>query len=83
MKTEVAVQSQLRAPDVGQYVVVVVVAYIERQVAMDAFQRAGSVQAARTAGAYCVIDGVQRQVLDGVAGAGAGQPRGLFITLFP
>src|SRR2546425_8745834 len=55
-----------------QYVIVVIVANIERQVPVDAFERAWSIQTARATRSNTVLQGALCQMLDHVPGSAPG-----------
>src|SRR5262245_37677914 len=64
--------TQERLADRRQQVIVVVVADVERQVAVDPLERRRSIQRARAAGADAVLDHAFGQMLDDVARPAAG-----------
>src|SRR5438876_1214630 len=64
-----------RAADGGEHLVIVVVADVDGEVAIDAFDGAGTIERPRAARAHRVLDRLLRQVLDQMPRARAGQPR--------
>ena len=59
----------------GQQMVVIIVTDVEREVAVNPFQRAGPIQAAGATRAYTAFNGIFRQVLNDVPGTTARQLR--------
>ena len=74
-----------RIPDPygGKDVIVIVVAHIERQVPVDAFERAWAIQATRAASPDAMFDCGFGQVFDRVPGATAGDLRFVVMPRFP
>src|SRR5262245_3267747 len=69
--------------DRGKDVIVIIVADIERQIPVDAFERARAIQTARATRSYAVLDRGFGQMLDHVPGAAAGDPRFVAPPRFP